>query len=108
MTQPSFRQIKVMVDNQLLSHLSMEALQGAATRANSASNGDAESQFTGEDYYTDELQLDCKALDEALELRARSAGGSFQRITVTPSLKLIIMNNTMIHTLPNTIQSTPT
>lgn len=74
MTQPSFRQIKVMVDNQLLSHLSMEALQGAATRANSARNGDAESQFTGEEYSADELQQVCKALDEEIELRGRSAG----------------------------------
>ena len=74
MTQPSFRQIKVMVDNQLLSHLAMDALQGAATRANAAQSGDADAQFDGEEYSADDLQAVCKALNEEIELRGRSAG----------------------------------
>lgn len=73
MTQPSFRQIKVMVDNELLSHLSHDALESAAARASAAQGGNAEAQFVGENYSADDLQAVCKALDEEIELRGRSA-----------------------------------
>lgn len=73
MPHTSFRQIKVMVDNELLSHLSMEALQNAASRADAAASGDAAAQFPDETLSSEDLGAVRQALSEELEIRNRSA-----------------------------------
>lgn len=73
MPHTSFRQIKVMVDNELLSHLSIEALQNATSRVNAAASDDAATQFPDETFSSEDLDAVRQALSEELEIRNRSA-----------------------------------
>lgn len=74
MPHSTFRQIKQIVDNQLLSHLTMDALKGISKRIDVARVGGAADQFPNEACASDEIDFVSKAISEELTLREHSAG----------------------------------